>query len=394
MKEAGRVAKWIVAAELAVAFMGSTLPTPLYPDYRRAFGFSGVTLTLIYAVYVVGNLVALFIFGRVSDQIGRRRVSLVALALACASTLLFAFAQGTAWLFGARMLSGLAVGVLSGTATAWIAELYGDGDKAGATITAAASNLGGLAVGALGAGLLAQYGPWPLRLVYFAYLVVLAIIGVLIRTAPETVARPDRGLGGVSVRPRLGIPKEMRAQFLPPAVAAFGSFALLGFYAALAPSLLTESLHQTSNALAGGVVCELFLVAAATVVASKGLGSRTAMLGGLVLLVPSVGLLILAQALRSLPILLAATALSGASAALGFRGSLQVVNEIAPGDRRAEVVSSYLIACYTGNSLPVIGIGVMSRIAGSLAADAGFAVVICALAVVALVMGMRLAAAR
>ena len=62
--------------------MGSTLLTPLYLIYRRMFGFSEVTLTLIYAVYVVGNLAALFFFGRLSDQIGRRRTSLPAIALA------------------------------------------------------------------------------------------------------------------------------------------------------------------------------------------------------------------------------------------------------------------------------------------------------------------------
>ena len=62
----------VVAGELAVLFVGATLPTPLYPLYSRAFGFGGVTLTLIYAVYVLGNLIALLFFGRLSDRIGRR----------------------------------------------------------------------------------------------------------------------------------------------------------------------------------------------------------------------------------------------------------------------------------------------------------------------------------
>jgi hypothetical protein len=42
-----------VAVELGVMFVGAIMPTPLYPLYRMAFGFSGVTLTLIYAVYVL-----------------------------------------------------------------------------------------------------------------------------------------------------------------------------------------------------------------------------------------------------------------------------------------------------------------------------------------------------
>ena len=70
-------------------FMGSTLLTPLYVIYQRAFGFTEITLTLVYAVYVVGNLAALFFFGRLSDQVGRRRVNLSAILLGATATLLF-----------------------------------------------------------------------------------------------------------------------------------------------------------------------------------------------------------------------------------------------------------------------------------------------------------------
>ena len=61
-----------VAAMIAVLFAGSTALTPLYVIYKQAFGFSQITLTLVYAVYVVGNLGALLMFGRLSDVIGRR----------------------------------------------------------------------------------------------------------------------------------------------------------------------------------------------------------------------------------------------------------------------------------------------------------------------------------
>src|SRR6185437_1652126 len=95
---AGRAAVTVVAVELAIVFVGATLPTPLYPLYRHTFGFSGIVLTLIYAVYVVGNLGALLVLGRASDQVGRRRASLPALALSVVSTILFVLARGTVWL--------------------------------------------------------------------------------------------------------------------------------------------------------------------------------------------------------------------------------------------------------------------------------------------------------
>ena len=64
----------IVAIELAVMFVGAIMPTPLYPLYRDVRFFRR-TLTLIYAVYVLGNLAALLFFGRLADQIGRRKTT-------------------------------------------------------------------------------------------------------------------------------------------------------------------------------------------------------------------------------------------------------------------------------------------------------------------------------
>ena len=87
--------------------------------------------------------------------------------------------------------------------------------------------------------------------------------------------------------------------------------------------------------------------------------------------------------------MLAATALCGITAGLGYRGSLQVVNQIAPENRRAEVVSSYLLCVFSGNALPVIGVGVISTLANPIAASLAFAVMIGAFAVVALFFGVK-----
>src|ERR1700746_3698560 len=121
-----RIALAAVAGMLAVMFIGAILPTPLYPLYREAFGFSTVTLTLIYATYVLGNLTALLLFGRLADQIGP--------------------------------------GAGSPAATAWIAELYIGRASGGAARIAAAANFFGCAAGPLLGGLFAQFAPAPLRL--------------------------------------------------------------------------------------------------------------------------------------------------------------------------------------------------------------------------------------
>ena len=113
------------------------------------------------------------------------------------------------------------------------------------------------------------------------------------------------------------------------------------------------------------------------------------MLTGLTLLLPSLAMLVSAQALHSLSILLVGTVLSGVAGALGYRGSLQVVNQIAPVNQRAEVVSSYLVACFFGNSVPVIGVGVLTALSSSMVADVVFACTIAAFTLAALYTGAR-----
>ncbi|MEX3959131.1 MFS transporter [Trinickia sp. EG282A] len=379
----------VSAAVLGVLYAGSPLVTPLYPLYQRSFGLSELTITLVYASYVIGNLSALFVFGRVSDGAGRRPVSLAVLAVAIVSTLLFLFATHPAWLFVARAASGLAIGVGAATATAWIAELHPAADKAAASRLAAAVNLAGLAGGAVVAGLLAQFVPWPLRTVFVVYLAVLIATAVLTALSRETVEQRVHSAAELSIEPRIGVPPELRTAFIAPAVTAFATFALLGFYAALLPNLLGDSMHMHSPALSGAIVAELFAASAITVIVTPMLAAHVAMFAGLWLLPPSLALLLWAQIAGSVALLVVATVLCGISTALGFRGSLQEANRMAPAERRAELLSAYLLCCYTGNSLPAVGVALLSRSVGHLWANVTFAAVSVVLAFIALAVGAR-----
>jgi len=108
------------------------------------------------------------------------------------------------------------------------------------------------------------------------------------------------------------------------------------------------------------------------------------MLAGASLLVPSVALVAAAQAFASLWLLVLGAAVNGLAAALCYRGTLQVVNEIAPPERRAEVISSYQIISFLGNAGPVIGVGVLTAAYGPRIATGSLAAVVALLACIAL----------
>lgn len=379
----GAVAMWVVAGVLTAIYVLSTLPTPLYEAYRQAFGFSKVTLTLIYAAYVVGTVLTMFFLGRLSDEIGRRPVVLVSIALCAISAALFLLATSTVWLLAARITSGFGIALASGASTAWILELHPRKDGPVATQVALTANTLGLAIGPMLAGILAQYAPAPLRLSYWIFLPLVLLAALPVWLAEETLHHPRR-LAQVSLRPRLGVPKEIRGEFVTPAIAAFVTFSVLGFYSALLPSVVTRSLHDSNLALAGGIVGGLFLVGALTIATAPRIEPRTGMVIGLALLVPGVGLLLAAEAAHSLFLLWAGTVLAGAAGGLGYRFGLQRVNELTPEDRRSEVISSYLIVCYAAVSLPVIGVGVLGNATDPLLADFVFGGLIVLLALAAL----------
>jgi len=165
-----------VAAMIGALFAGSTVVTPLYVIYKQQFGFSQISLTLIYAAYVLGNLAALLLFGRLSDEIGRRRTAVTAMAIAVVSAVVFLFARGIVSLYAGRILSGLAIGIGAGTGTAWLAEVIGSEDKSRATVIATSANFLGLGLGALMSGMLAEYAPSPLRLSFIVYLLMLVAV--------------------------------------------------------------------------------------------------------------------------------------------------------------------------------------------------------------------------
>ncbi|MBB1037452.1 multidrug effflux MFS transporter, partial [Dietzia natronolimnaea] len=108
----------LMALVVAAALMSSATPSPLYVDYQEAWGTSGAMITVVYAVYALAVLVPLLLLGRLSDAIGRRPVVITGLVLLVLSMAGLAAAPSVAWLIAARVVQGLGVGLVTGSAAA------------------------------------------------------------------------------------------------------------------------------------------------------------------------------------------------------------------------------------------------------------------------------------
>ncbi|WP_405576876.1 MFS transporter [Streptomyces sp. NBC_01092] len=348
----------LAGAVFAVGMAGTTLPTPLYGHYQDKFGFSELTVTIVYAVYAFAVIGVLLVAGNASDTVGRRPVIFAALGCAAASAVCFLLATSLAWLFVGRLLSGLSAGLLTGAATAYVMELAPRDGAARATLVATAANMGGLGCGPLLAGVLAQYAPWPLYLPFAVHLVLVACSAAVVLWLPETV-RARRSLA--AVRPQKpSLPPQVRPVFGPAATASFVGFALFGVFTSVSPAFLAESLDERNHAVSGLVVAMAFFASTVGQLAVGRVGvSRSLPLGCALLLV---GLALLAGALwwDLLALVVASAVVGGVGQGLAFRAALSAVAGASPADQRAAVISTLFVVAYGGISLPVIGVGVLT----------------------------------
>src|SRR3954452_1054067 len=232
-----RLAFALVAAIIGLALFASGTPSPLYGTYRELWGFSSLVLTLVYATYAFGVLGALILAGRVSDQVGRRPVLLVALAALMGATVVFMLADSVVWLFVARGVQGLATGLALGAASAALLDLHPRRDPAGVGLTNGVVSAGGMGLGVLVSATLVQLLPAPRVLPYVALFALFAIAFAGVWRMPEPVAARGR-LRLTPHRPR--VPAGVRRRFLLAGLGVLSSWSLGGLFLPLGPELSAE----------------------------------------------------------------------------------------------------------------------------------------------------------
>jgi MFS family permease len=358
-----RTGLWSVVLAFATVMAFSTVPTPLYSIYQARDGFSTFMITVIFAAYAVGVIAALFFAGHLSDWLGRRPTLVGAVLLSSVSAIVFLLWRDLPGLLVGRVVSGLSVGIVTATATAYVSELH-SGERPGASpkraqMMATAANLGGLGLGPLIAGLLAQYVAAPLSVPFVLFVVLLGITAVAAALAPETVTPP-------SPRPayhpqRVAVPGHARDQFYGAAAGALVSLAALGLFTSLAPTFLAGTLHDTSHVLAGMPAFTAFLAAVVAQIAAGSWEVRRLLATGMATLSAGLALVVMATWLPSLALFLVGGAVAGAGAGLVFKGGIVTVTLMADPERRAEALAGFFLAGYIGISVPVLGLGLLSQ---------------------------------
>ncbi|MGZ4331167.1 MAG: MFS transporter [Solirubrobacteraceae bacterium] len=360
---------WAVAFAFTALMAFTTVPTPLWSLFARRDGFSSLTITVAFAVYAVAVAISLVLAGHLSDGYGRRRLLVPAIALNVVAGLVFVAWPALPGLLVARVLSGLGVGAATATATVWLAELEarrrpGAGSHR-AQIVSTAANLGGLGLGGLLAGAIAQWVGHALTVPFLVLVGALLIGLVAIALAPETrMAASPRP----RYRPqRVSVPSQSRGRFFAAGTAVAITFAVFGLITSLAPSFLARTLNEPSHALAGAVSFALFGTAALAQTLTGSRSPHQLLAAAIPVLLFGIGLLTLAVWVPSpsFGIFLAGDLVAGVGAGLMFKGAIETVTEISLPERRAEAIAGFFLAAYIGLAGPVIGLGALTQIAST-----------------------------
>jgi MFS family permease len=376
---------WLVTAAFASLQAFGTVPTPLWPLYAVRDGLSSTTVTLAFAVMVVGAGASLYLFGHLSDRLGRRRIIVPALAFGIAAAAVMAAWPTLPGLLIGRVLTGVAVGLMASTATTYLTDLYRAGHPAQApsrvpATVASVASLGGLSLGPLVAGSLLRWVGNPFTTSYLVFIALMVIGAISVILSPETV---DRGLPPSASAPKFVLRHAQSKVFGGATAVAFCSFAVFGLFSSVGSLIVHSELHESSPFIWGLAGFLVLGVSALAQTLFPKLGVVRMLVLGLIGVPLGMALVVVALYNPSLTVYLLGSAIAGAGAGLLFKAALNVaITTAAPGST-AGVLAMFFVVAYVGLGLPPVLLTAATHLISSRSALIVFSAAILAVSVIA-----------
>lgn len=357
-----RLSRPIAFAAITAIFVlfaaAASAPTPLYVVYQRQWAFSDTTLTVIFAVYVLGLIGSLLVLGGLSDHVGRRPLLAAAIVLEGVAFVLFIIAGGVTVLLLARTVQGIATGIAFSTLGATLVDLNPPHSPGRAGLVNGVAPISGLALGALGCGALVQLAPAPTHLVFALLLAGMVFAGAVVARLPETSARRPGAIA--SLVPVLGIPVRLRPDVYALVPIIVASWALGGLYLSLGPSVAVNIFGLRNHLIGGLVVTLLAGAGAVTAFSLRAWPTTRVLMVSAVTLAAGTALTLAGVETHAVALAFVGTVVAGVgfgSSALASFGTLARI--AAPGER-SELLAAALVIAYLAFSLPAVAAGFAS----------------------------------
>jgi len=184
---------------------------PILPYYSKTFGANAFELGWLMAAYSIAQFLCAPLWGSLSDRVGRRPVLLATILLGASAMVATALAGSLAILFAARFVAGAFAANIS-TASAYIADVTTEENRAkGMGVIGAGFGLGFIFGPAIG-GLLAAHQNYSLPMLcaaalgFLNFLFALAVLEEPARAKGPASRSRWAGMGDALANPRTGLP--------------------------------------------------------------------------------------------------------------------------------------------------------------------------------------------
>jgi MFS family permease len=261
-----------------VLFAASAAPSPFFVIYQREWGFPSWLLSFAFAIYAVTLLLALLTVGSLSDHVGRRPVLVGAIALQVLAMALFAFAPNIETVVIARAIQGVATGAATGARSAALTDLAPERNRGLGAIVGSLAPFGGLAVGAILAGVVIAAVPSPVIATFVAFMILFLVALVVVVISPESVSRRPGALH--SLIPRIRVPLRARAEFRSGVPIYLAGWMTGGLFLGLVPEILRDSFRIDGGLVSGAVIAVLSGIGTLAVFLSRRMRPRTVIILG------------------------------------------------------------------------------------------------------------------
>ena len=341
----------IVASAIFLVTHAPSLQVPLYSIYAQKAGFGNGISAVAFATYVTGLLPTLILFGGISDRVGRKKVILASLLSAMLATFIMIIYPNIYALFITRVLQGIAVGLITGTATAYIATIMPNNSAQVAAYVSLTSSLG-FSSSALFTNmtlLLDKTTLAPLSY-WVVFILTLGCIGL----ASQLPEQP------ISKTALVRLPS-FPSGTIAPGFAIALAWSLAGIVSLTLPAQLVKyGLPDWS-----GQMLFIFVISGVLIQPfARRLKARHALQFGAIILVFGYITFTFGANVGALSLVILGVAIAG-TACYGFTylGGLSEIIKLS-GSQSARATSGYFVCAYLGYGLPIIFIGFLSDTVG------------------------------
>ncbi|MES2532308.1 MAG: MFS transporter, partial [Pseudomonadota bacterium] len=290
-------------------------------------------------------------------------------------------------LIGARVLQGIATGIVSGALSAAVVEAAPPARKQLGALIGSVSPLAGLAVGALLTGAAVRFTAFPVQWVFGVLGAVFAVGALLVLFMPETVV--PRAGAWASLVPRVSVPARARPDFMRGVPVFVAVWALGGLYLSLGPSLVHHVFGIDNGLVNGLLIAVLGGVGAVAPTLLRRLPPPRAVALGMATIVVGVLLLLLSLAIHSIGLFFVGTAVAGVGFGAAFSALIQALAPMAQPHERGELFAAIFVVSYLAFSVPAMVAGFLVAPLGLLGTVEGYAAALLVLSAVGLTVQLR-----